>query len=66
MTVTIKSTSINNKYIEISQDKYSNVYTVSESIIYASGFCGNTQERTYSTMTQANRRYNKLIQEAKR
>lgn len=66
MTVTIKSTDINGKHIEISQDKYSTVYTVSESTIYASGLCGNTEERTYSTMTQANRRYNKLIQEARR
>ena len=66
MTITIESTSVNNKYIEISQEKYSTLYTVSESTIYSSGLCGCTEGRSYSTLAQAKRRYNKLVKEASR
>ena len=60
MTLTIKQIKIGNKYIEISQDKYSSAYKVTLSHTYSDDLYYIDNQNIYSTLKAANNRFNYL------
>ena len=61
MTIVLKSEIVNNHLIEIRQEKYENCYKVSVARMideYRAG--GRLDDRTYSSMAQAKRRFRDL------
>ena len=66
MTFTTKSEKINNYYIEISQTKFCQGYTVEASKTHDDGATyTRTTSNVYPTIKQANARYNYLKRKAK-